>query len=148
MPDHAIVELQADDLAQLQALLRLNHLPAQDCTGQGKFFYGIFEADELVAAGGLEATANDALLRSVVVQERLRSRGLARKICEHLIAQASSDGRQAIYLLTETAENYFEKLGFERITRSQVPAAIAATRQFTLLCPDSASCLKMSLGAE
>lgn len=148
MPDHAIVELQTDDLAQLEALLRFNHLPAQDCAGQANIFYGIFEAGELVAAGGLEAAANDALLRSVVVQERLRSRGLARKICEHLIAQALSDGRKTIYLLTETAENYFEKLGFEQITRSQVPAAIAATRQFTSLCPDTASCLKMSLGAE
>ena len=148
MAEHAIVELQVGDLAQLEALLRFNHLPAEDCGGKAKLFYGIFEAQELVAAGGLEVAAGDALLRSVVVRERLRSRGLARRICEHLIAMALSDGRKAIYLLTETAEAYFKKLGFEQITRNQVPEAIAATRQFTSLCPDSASCLKMSLYAE
>jgi amino-acid N-acetyltransferase len=148
MLDHAIIELQPGDFAQLEALLRFNRLPAEDCAGTANIFYGIFEADELVAAGGLEVATDDALLRSVVVQERLRSHGLARKICDHLIAQALSDGKKAIYLLTETAEDYFEKLGFKRIARSQVPAAIAATRQFTSLCPDSASCLKMSLFPE
>jgi amino-acid N-acetyltransferase len=148
MTEHAIVELQVADLAQLEALLRFNHLPAEDCAGKANLFYGIFEAQELIAAGGLEVAADDALLRSVVVHERLRSRGLAGSICEHLIARALSDRRKAIYLLTETAESYFEKLGFEQITRSQVPVAIAATPQFTSLCPDSASCLKMSLYAE
>ena len=143
----SIVRLRAADLVQLENLLRRNNLPAQDCAEQPRNFCGIFDDGELIAAGGLEPAANDALLRSVVVHEQYRSRGLARSIIEHLIRRADSEGRETVYLLTETAGAYFENLGFKRIDRIEVPPAIANTRQFASLCPDTARCLKMTFAA-
>ena len=145
MPNGPIVGLQFADLAQLESLLRANHLPTEDCLEQAQFFYGIFNQGELVAAGGLEPAANFALLRSVVVREQNRAQGLARDLCRFLIELAESEGRESIYLLTETAEAYFEDIGFNRVDRDQVPTAITQTRQFASLCPDSASCLVMHL---
>lgn len=142
MPVGSIVELRADDLAQLENLLSRNNLPAEDCAEAARFFCGIFDGADLVAAGGLETAANDALLRSVVVDPRYRARGLATRITEFLVTQAENDGRDAVYLLTDTAEGFFEKLGFVRIDRASAPPAIAQTRQFRLLCPQTASCLK------
>ena len=47
--------------------------------------------------------------------------------------------------MTETAAAYFENIGFCKLPRAEVPAAIAATRQFADLCPDSAECLMLPL---
>ena len=147
MPVGSITRLGSGDLALLENLLRSHHLPTEDCAEQRHNFCGVFDQGDLVAAGGLEPAANYALLRSVVVQERYRSRGLARAVSEFLINQARSEGRKAVYLLTETAETYFEKLGFSRLDRTQVPLEIRQTRQFASLCPDTASCMVMSLSA-
>lgn len=147
MPVGSITRLRPGDLARLEELLRNNHLPTEDCAEQARNFYGIFDEDDLVAAGGLEPAANFALLRSVVVQERYRGRGLARLLSEFLINQAESEGRKAVYLLTETAETYFEQLGFSKVDRAQVPFEITQTRQFTSLCPDTASCMIMAFCA-
>ncbi len=145
MPVGSIVKLPPSDLDQLENLLRSNQLSAQDCAEQAQNFYGVFDEDKLVAAGGLESAVNFALLRSVVVHEQYRGQGLAKSISDFLIKLADSEGREAVYLLTETAEAYFEKLGFSRIARAEAPIAIRQTLQFTSLCPDTASCLMMNL---
>jgi amino-acid N-acetyltransferase len=145
MPVGTIVRLQPANLGQLEALLRDNNLPTQDCAAQAQNFYGIFDGEELIAAGGLEPAADYVLLRSVVVKEQYRASGLARNIAEYLISLAEAEGRPAVYLLTETAGSYFQKLGFVPLSRAEVPAAIAQTRQFSVLCPDSADCMVMPL---
>ena len=145
MPVETIVKLQPANLGQLEALLRDNNLPAQDCAAQAQNFYAMFDGDELIAAGGLEPVADYALLRSVVVKEAYRASGLARSIVEYLISLAEAEGKKAAYLLTETAGSYFQKLGFKPLPRADVPPAIAQTRQFSILCPDTASCLVMPL---
>ena len=136
-----IVPLRRNDLAQLEALLRANQLPADDCAAQAHRFCAIYAGDQLVAAGAIEEVEQYGLLRSVVVREDCRGMGLARNITAHLLQQARAEGRLAIYLLTETAEAYFAALGFSLMPRSDVPAALTHTRQFSSLCPDSASCL-------
>lgn len=137
-----IVDLRHADLAQLQALLHVNRLPFEDCAEPELFFCGIFDGDELVAAGGLEPAGCYALLRSVVVRQNHRSRGLARRITTRLLRRAEGEGRSAVYLLTETATDYFARLGFQALDRADVPHAVARTRQFTTLCPRSASCMR------
>jgi len=145
MPISPIVWLSADRLNQLETLLSANGLPLEDVVEQAEIFCGVFDGENLVAAGGLEAAGNDCLLRSVVVKSSYRGQGLARAITEFLLRQARSQGRSAVYLLTETAAQYFENLGFRQVSRAQVPAAIARTRQFSSLCPDGASCLMTKL---
>ena len=136
-----LVRLQADHLGQLEALLDASALPSEDCAEQAGNFYGIFDRDRLVAAGGLEPAEGCFLLRSVVVAPDYRGRGLARRITEFLLERARSAGGGRTYLLTETAAGYFSALGFETVARDSVPAAIARTRQFASLCPDSAHCM-------
>jgi amino-acid N-acetyltransferase len=54
------------------------------------------------------------------------------------IAIGRARPEEALYLLTTTAEGYFPKLGFERISRGDVPASIQASVEFTSACPASA----------
>ena len=48
-------------------------------------------------------------------------------------------GIQSLWLLTETAAGYFEKLGYESIPRSAAPESIQQPAQFKDLCPASAA---------
>jgi len=141
----AIVELPRSQLAQLQALLRAHQLPDEDCADPALYVCAIFDGDELIAAGGLEPTASCALLRSIVVRPDYRALGLARRIIDHLLARAAGEERLEVYLLTETAEKYFALLGFQPVERFEVPTAVARTRQFSTLCPQSACCMRRVL---
>lgn len=145
MSSGAIVKLRQADLAQLEALLRANHLPADDCVEQVQHYCASYQGDELIAAGAIEPVAPYGLLRSIVVREDHRGRGLAQRMTRHLLNHARDEGRMAIYLLTETAQAYFASLGFVPIARADVPTAVSQTRQFVSLCPDSASCMCLSL---
>jgi amino-acid N-acetyltransferase len=140
-----VSRLQAAQLPQLEAMLAGNALPIDDCAEQADNFFGIFEGDRLIAAGGLQPAGEFFLLRSVVVDPGYRGRGLARELSVFLLDLAEAAGSPAVYLLTETAADYFARLGFEPVAREQVPEAIRQTRQFTTLCPDSASCLMLGL---
>jgi amino-acid N-acetyltransferase len=140
-----IIPLRPTDLAQLEALLKGNHLPTEDCAEQAQHYCASYAGDELIAAGAIEPVAQCGLLRSVVVREDYRGRGLARRITTHLLNQARDEGRVAIYLLTETAQTYFADLGFVPMARADAPKAVSRTRQFASLCPDSASCMCLLL---
>lgn len=146
-PDALIAKLQPADLAQLEDLLRNNHLPTEDCAGQLPAFFGIFELGKLIAAGGLEFAGDCALLRSIVVQREHRAQGLARALIEFLISTAENRGVLAVYLLTETADSYFANFGFVPVDRTQAPAPITRTSQFDSLCPESATFMELRLQA-
>jgi amino-acid N-acetyltransferase len=51
----------------------------------------------------------------------------------------------AIYLLTTTAERFFPKFGFERIQRTDVPATVQTSIEFTSACPSTATVMRKSL---
>ena len=145
MSVQSIVPLGRADLAQLEALLRASHLPTEDCAEQAQHYCASYAGNELIAAGAIEPVAQYGLLRSVVVREDYRGRGLARSITTHLLDQARHEGRLLIYLLTETAQTYFADLGFLPMARADVPKAVSLTRQFASLCPDSACCMYFPL---
>lgn len=144
-PETAITRLRRADLPALEQLLRDHGLPAADCGEQLDHFHAIYRGDQLAAAGALEPAGDAALLRSIVVAPGARGRGLGAKMTRHLLACARNDGYRAVYLLTETAAQYFVRFDFVPTERAEVPAAVAATRQFESLCPDSATCLVLRL---
>ena len=93
----------------------------------------------IVGVAGLEACGENALLRSVAVRPEWRSRGVGNELVSRIVSDAESRGLNALYLLTLTAERYFPRFGFERVERSTVPAAVAATVEFKSACPETAA---------
>ena len=142
-----ITDLDPADLPRLESLLQSQGLPADDCRQQLEHFVAVYDGERLIAAGGLEPAGDCGLLRSLVVAPERRGRGLGRCLTDFLLQRARERNLEAVYLLTETAGGYFPRHGFEPVERSEVPAAIAATRQFASLCPDSAICLRYRLRA-
>ena len=96
------------------------------------------ESGELVGVAGLERYGASALLRSVGVAPGHRGTGLAAQLVNQLLAEAADSGVRDVYLLTETAEGYFPRLGFEQIPRAMVPAGVRQSAEFREICPQSA----------
>jgi amino-acid N-acetyltransferase len=92
----------------------------------------------VIGTAGLEVRGGDALLRSAAVDPEWRSRGLGARLTTELLALAEARGIRTLYLLTTTAEGFFPRFGFIRITRADVSPAIADTVEFREACPASA----------
>jgi amino-acid N-acetyltransferase len=122
------------------ALLEAEGLPASDLTEthlQHFFFTGSDRAPSALV--GLEIYGEAALLRSLVVSAAARARGLGSALLLHAEEYAAAHRVRALYLLTTTAEPYFEHRGYQRIDRSEAPLSIQSTREFASLCPSSSA---------
>ena len=135
-----------NDIAGLAALLRANGLPTEDLGDPGRLFFRLQGADgAAVGYVGLELHGHNALLRSLVTMAAARGRGHGSALVEHAVREAVGLGVETLYLLTTTAADFFAAHGFERVERSAVPPAILATREFSSLCPASATAMRRRL---
>jgi amino-acid N-acetyltransferase len=100
-------------------------------------YYG--ENGKVIGSGGLEFYATYALLRSVAVEENERGNDIGKGIVNDLVQRAKARAVKEVFLLTETARDFFLKLGFSMIAREDVPAAVKESSQFTSGCPVTAA---------
>jgi amino-acid N-acetyltransferase len=127
------------DFAAVSSLLRDARLPVEDLSEErmADFFVasrGGFPAGAI----GVEAFSQVGLLRSLVVDPESRAAGLGRMLVAALEAHARRRGLTELWLLTIDAERYFRALGYTAKQRSEAPAAIRETAEFSRLCPGSA----------
>ena len=145
------VELRPARPAELDAiagLLRVADLPVQDLdAAMLDAFVVATESGVCVGVVGLEIRNSNALLRSLAVEPRHRSRGLGARLVDVIETEARARGVTALYLLTTTATAFFERMGYAAHDRATVPPAIAATTEFSSLCPDTADCLWRDLNS-
>jgi protein-tyrosine-phosphatase/N-acetylglutamate synthase-like GNAT family acetyltransferase len=95
-----------------------------------------------IGVAGLERHGDARLLRSVAVADDHRGAGLGIALVAHLVTAATAP----VYLLTTTAAGLFERFGFRACDRGAVPAAVAASREFTETCPATATCMRFDAG--
>jgi protein-tyrosine-phosphatase/N-acetylglutamate synthase-like GNAT family acetyltransferase len=144
-----IVPATADDVADARRLLDAAGLPTGDLTpALLRNFMVRREGPNLTAVGGLEPVGSDRLLRSVAVSPSQRGRGVGRQLVEALEAAARTRGSRRLYLLTTSAERYFERLGFARVVREAAPPEVRATREFSTLCPSSSALMVKTLDSK
>ncbi len=147
MPQPEFSALTAEQLPAAIELLQNAGLPTDDVDHRLiEGFIGRFdEQGALSAVGGLEPYGQYALLRSVVVAPHARGTGLARTLVAVLEDQGRTSGIQSLYLLTESAEGFFLKQGYQPCPREEAPEPIRRSPQFSTLCPDSAAFLCKAL---
>lgn len=136
------------DLAAVETLLSSNDLPLDGVKENFSSFVVAEDKGKIAGAIGLETFGSVALLRSAVVSPEYRGGGIGRKLVEHLLQRAGSEGIEELFLLTTTAEKYFPRFGFARTTRSAVPAAVKASAEFQGACPDSAVVMARRITAD
>jgi amino-acid N-acetyltransferase len=127
-------------LATAIAMLEAAGLPVADLSEERlqRFFYLPHE-ESAMGLVGLELYAQEALLRSLVVAPGERVQGLGIALVRHAEAYAASRGVRSMYLLTLSAEPFFQRLGSTRLNRSDAPASIRRTSEFASLCPASSA---------
>lgn len=137
--------LDKSDLSTINSLLNHYNLITQDIDLNKQYFLGFKQHQHCIAIGALEYYRPYALIRSVAVSPKEQHKGYAKHICQTLFHHALSEKIIELYLLTETAEEFFSKQGFESIDRNTAPQIIKSTSQFSTLCPDDASVMKYRL---
>ena len=122
------------------ALLEAEGLPASDLTETHRQHFFLTRTDGTPSAlVGRAFYGRDALLRSLVVSAAARTQGLGSALVLHAEQYAAAREVRALYLLTTTAESFFEHRGYRRIDRAEAPSAIQSTREFASLCPASSA---------
>lgn len=136
--------LDPDALSGLATLLAEAGLPTTDLAEGGRSFFR-FDDVGLVGYGGLEGDGADRLLRSLVVVPDRRREGIGCVMLAALEQQAVLLGVERLHLLTTTAADFFKANGYAVADRLTAPVSIAASREFTSLCPASAAYLAKTL---
>ena len=130
----------------LIAALQHADLPTDDLNDAGRTFFAYRTlGGTLVGYGGYEMAGTDVLIRSVVILPIGRRQGLGRNVVPLLLRRAYTDGARRAWALTESAAEFFTKVGFKATARDAAPAAILATRQAVELCPSSAQLLSRQI---
>ena len=133
------------DYGTFEQLLLLASLPVPDLMESGRFF-AIEDDRGLVGFGGLEGEVPDQMIRSVAVAPGLRHRGFGHAIVPRLIEQARTEGAERLWLLTTSAQEFFEDLGWKVVDRQDAPEVVSRTRLFCELCLPEAALMLRVLG--
>ena len=170
--DHHIEKAGRDDLARIESMLTAANLPTEGVAPLIESFFVIRDKSGHVAAAaviewheepargepargeptrgeptrgeparGEPTHESNGLLRSVVVDPEHRGQGLGKNIVRAVMDSTDRD----LYLLTESATQFFRGLGFESIDRSLAPPALRQSEEFRCLCGESAAFMRRSV---
>ena len=146
--DLLVNQAREDDLPAIRVLLQETNLPAEGIEPHVDNFI-VVKSQEVVSGPeiiigcvGLEVYRSSALLRSLAVHPDMQKKGLGARLVDLATGSAKRNGIETLYLLTDTAEEFFKKRGFSLILRENVPEDLLPSIEFTTLCPDAPCFMK------
>ncbi|TCN66408.1 arsenic resistance N-acetyltransferase ArsN2 [Acetobacteroides hydrogenigenes] len=134
----SIDPVRPESIEEVKSLLAANNLPTADISDDAVLLFEARQSNEQVGTIGLEKYDGAGLIRSLAVKDGLKGLGIGEKLVNHLLDYCASEQVTELYLLTTTTEKYFEKFGFQQISRDMVSEEIRQTREFKDICPCSA----------
>jgi amino-acid N-acetyltransferase len=139
-------EAKARETDAIRSLLEESELPTESVGKNTTEFFVAESAGRIVGIAGFEFYGSDALLRSVAIPADLQNKGIGSGMVDWMLAQAKTRGTRRIVLLTDTAQKFFERKGFEVTDRSAIRnEAMTSSSEFTDACPVSAVCMILHL---
>jgi amino-acid N-acetyltransferase len=79
---------------------------------------------KIIGCGALKIIWKDlAEIRSVAIKKKFQKKGYGKKLIENLLKEAEGLDIKKVFVLTYKPQ-FFEKFGFERITKSKLPHKI------------------------
>lgn len=134
-----------DDFSQAIELLQSSQLPTEDLRPDLENFW-IAEYDEkAIGLIGLDLYAPYGLLRSMIVLPEERSKGIASQLVEQVEARGMELGLTELFLITNTAADYFTRKNFRQMDKSALPASVGSSREMNGLCPASSVIMHKSI---
>jgi N-acetylglutamate synthase-like GNAT family acetyltransferase len=133
------------DLGTIRAMLLESNLPTDGVAEHlAEFVLARWEG-ATVGTVAAEYSGQAALLRSLCVAPSHRNRAVGAGLLEAIEARVVSRGVRELYLLTTSAEAFFERHGYSRSARSDAPPGVRGSAQFLGLCPSAAVCMRKTL---
>lgn len=136
---------EPEDWNAIKRLLAEANLPLLGAEESLENFVVVHKAEEIVGCGGWERYGEFALLRSVAVKASERGVGLGFALLQHLLWKARQEHIIHLYLLTTTAEAFFQRQGFRSLSREKVPLSVQSSIEFREACPASAVVMEIAL---
>ncbi|MFN3285825.1 MAG: arsenic resistance N-acetyltransferase ArsN2 [bacterium] len=134
------------DEPSVLALLARCGLPSAGVRDHLQTFWLAEEPEGVVGTAGIEVYGDVALLRSVATAPWCRNRGIARRLCREALAEAGRLGVRQVYLLTETAADYFARqFGFQEVPRAEADPRLQASQELASACPQTARLMVLAL---
>lgn len=140
-----IVEASLTNRDAIINLLQAEKLPVEDLHAELSNFFVATDNGKVIGAIGLETYERNGLLRSLIVKNEYRKMKVAAELINQLEKRGKELGLSKMYLLTERAEGYFLKKGYETIKRDEAPDVLKSSSEFTHTCPSSATLMKKAL---
>ncbi len=137
-----------EDWPPIEALLGRVELPLDGLREHLETTLVAAQDGQIIGCAALEVYGTSALLRSVAVDKSHQGYGLGHDLTRAALNMAQQRGVRGVYLLTETAGEFFPRFGFKPIRRADVPAAVQQSVEFTSACPVSALVMALSLEQE
>ncbi len=128
----AIRPARESDMPAVRALLEMAKMRSTDMGDERAPDVLVVSAEGgVVGCVALELFDDAAVLRSLSVAPEWRGHGFGWLLADHAVLRARDRGVRRLYLLTETASDFFaEKFGFRAIDRATVDAAVTASAHF------------------
>lgn len=131
-------ELNPEEFYSTFDLLKTSKLDPSDLNQTNIRLFSLKEDENLIGVGGLEVIGDVALLRSVAVDPAYQKRGLGAQLVSQIEKAAKESGLTSLYLLTNTAADFFKAQNYQVIHRDNFAESLKQTAQFSGLCPVSA----------
>jgi len=136
MKEIRVAAFRVEDRPELEAFLQMQELPIVDLNPKMLADFLVARREGiLVGTAGLERHTKMGLLRSVAVDRSLRGVGLGKRLVMSMEDRARGRGVKQMFLLTNSAEEFFLSMGYRPLDRLDAPSGIRHTQQFRDLCP-------------
>ncbi|HEX7918016.1 MAG TPA: GNAT family N-acetyltransferase [Gemmatimonadales bacterium] len=143
-----MIELRPATSGDLKGVLDLLRGHALDLSGVRETFGDFLVAEEqgaLIGSIGLEIHGTYALLRSAAIVPGRAGGGIGSTLVDRIVEHARRRGVTGLYLFTTEAAGFFERHDFVRIDRTEMPAELQATKQYTHACGATAVAMRREL---
>ncbi|HHW02720.1 MAG TPA: GNAT family N-acetyltransferase [Thermoanaerobacterales bacterium] len=106
----------------------------------------VMELDNnIIATAGLEIYQDVAILRSVAVLPEFQHQGLGDGLVRAMINYADRRKISKLFLFTQTARGFFEKIGFKLIQRETIDERCKTSQQYKSNCPVNAYVMELNV---
>jgi len=128
----AVVPARQEDVERVRALLQRTELAYPELDDHVDDLLIVRdESHEVVACVAMELYDEAGLLRALATAPERRGEGLGWMLADAALGRARNRGCRRVYLITESASDFFaEKFGFRAVQLSMVDAAVAESTVF------------------
>jgi len=134
------------DLQDISRFLNENGLPTAGVEkAVENFVLAIDNHAAWIGTAGFELYGESCLLRSVAVAIDYRGKGYGKSLVDAALRNAKARGARTAFLLTETASEYFKRLGFQVIDRKDIDEKVMTSQEFTESCCETATAMRKVL---